>query len=411
MNQNHTHKQSIPFLRTLLILGSLAAFGPLTIDMYLPAFPQIEEDFGTSASFTQLSLTACLLGLALGQIIVGPISDVRGRKGPLIVALIAYSIASILCALSPSIWMLIALRFIQGLAGAAGIVLSRASIRDLYSGPDLTKFFAMLMLITGAAPILAPVVGGQLLQWMPWQGVFVVLAGIGLVVLLSVIVGLPDTLAPENRSAGGMRDLTKTFKGLIRNKLFIGYAATQGLVGAGMFSYISGSSFVLQNVFSVSAQTYGFLFALNGAGLIIASQTTGRLAARVGEKRLLAVGLLIAVSGALILLLAVLFTNQLILVMLGLFLAVSSVGIVGPSCFALAMADQEKNAGSAAALLGLMQYIVGAAAAPFVGIAGSHTALPMAIIILLCEIGAVLMYFVLVRPNQSVHTYINEHSS
>ncbi|MDQ0209212.1 multidrug effflux MFS transporter [Alkalicoccobacillus murimartini] len=404
MNQidEATQKRSIPFLRTLLILGSLAAFGPLTIDMYLPAFPQIEQDFVTSASFTQLSLTACLLGLALGQIIVGPISDVRGRKGPLVIALVAYIISSILCALSPSIWMLIILRFIQGLAGAAGIVLSRASIRDLYSGAELTKFFAMLMLITGTAPILAPVVGGQLLQWMPWQGVFFVLAGIGMIVMISVILGLPDTLAPENRSTGGLQELAQTFKGLVRNKLFIGYAATQGLVGAGMFSYISGSSFVLQNVYDVSAQTYGYLFAVNGAGLILASQATGRLAGRFGEKRLLAVGLMIATIGAFILLLAVLFTNQLILVMIGLFLAVSSVGIVGPSCFSLAMRDQQKSAGSAAALLGLMQYIIGAAAAPFVGIAGSSTALPMAIIILICEIGAVIVFLSLVRTNQSV---------
>jgi len=227
------------------VLGTLAGFGPLSIDMYLPALPDLAKNFQASQSLVQLSLTSFLLGLSSGQLLAGPISDIRGRRMPLLVGLALYFVVSLLCVFSPSIWVLIGLRFLQGLAGSAGIVISRAVVRDLYSGPELTKFFALLALVNGVAPILAPVVGAQLLKMVPWQGVFVVLSLVGLVMFFVVLFGLPETLEDDRKSAGGVRNTVSTFRKLIVDRSFIGYALAQGLVSAGMFAYISGSPFVV----------------------------------------------------------------------------------------------------------------------------------------------------------------------
>lgn len=282
-----TRKKRLQFA---LILGSLSAFGPLSVDMYLPALPKLSESLGSTASLTQLSLTAFLLGLALGQLVAGPLSDIKGRKGPLIVSLVIYSIASLLCAFAPSIWVLVALRFIQGASGAAGIVISRAVVRDLYTGTELTKFFTLLMLINGLAPIIAPVFGAFILNFVSWRGVFVVLFLIGLLMLLAVIVGLPETLGKEKRATGGMKQTFQTFGILLKDRVFIGYALSQAFVSAAMFAYISGSPFVLQDIFGVSPQGYSLFFAVNGVGIVLFSQVTGRLVSRTGEIKLLTTG-------------------------------------------------------------------------------------------------------------------------
>ncbi|WP_026678986.1 multidrug effflux MFS transporter [Fictibacillus gelatini] len=384
-----------------LILGSLSAFGPLSIDMYLPSLPTLTKDLHTTTSLAQLSLTACLLGLALGQIVVGPVSDVRGRRKPLIISLALYAASSLLCAIGPSIWVLIVLRFVQGVCGAAGIVISRAIVRDLYSGTELTKFFSLLMLINGVAPILAPIVGGQLLKIVPWQGVFVVLCLIGAVMLAAVIFGLKETLPVERRAAGGIKNTLSTFRDLIKDRVFMGYAWSQALVMAAMFAYISGSPFVLQDIFGVSPQGFSLFFAVNGIGIIIASQLTGKLAGRIRESRLLFTGLGIATLGGLILFTMILAGCGLIGVVIPLFVVVSSVGIVSTTSFSLAMQSQEKTAGSASALLGLLPFIFGALAAPLVGLGGSHTALPMGIVIAAAEVAAISCYFFLVKRNKT----------
>lgn len=213
--------------KLVFLFGLLAAFGPLTIDMYLPAFPELTHELKASTSMVQLSLTACLIGLAFGQLFVGPVSDVRGRRKPLIIALGLYSFASLLCALASSIWVFVALRFVQGVAGAAGLVISRACVRDLYSGPALTKFYSLLMLVAGIAPILAPVIGGQLLQVFPWQGLFVVLGLLGAGMLLFVLLGLPETLPVECRIKGGLKHTWTVFSRLIKNKSFVGLVLTR----------------------------------------------------------------------------------------------------------------------------------------------------------------------------------------
>ncbi|WP_132745234.1 multidrug effflux MFS transporter [Scopulibacillus darangshiensis] len=379
------------------VLGALTAFGPLSIDMYLPSLPALAADLHTSASLAQLSLTACLLGLALGQLFVGPYSDVHGRRMPLIAALVCYVVATFLCAVIPSIWGLIALRFIQGAAGSAGIVISRAMVRDLYSGSELTKFFSLLMLVNGAAPILAPVTGGLLLKVTSWHGVFIVLAAIGVLMLLAALFSLRETLPIQSRSEGGIRNTLLTFRRLLVDRVFMGYALSQGLVMAAMFGYISGSPFVLQNIYNVSPLMFSVIFASNGLGIIIATQISGRLAGAVSETKLLISGLILAALGSIVLLFMILIGAPLAAILPPLFIVVSSVGIVTTTSFSLAMQNQERSAGSASALLGVLPFIAGAIVAPLVGIGGSHTAVPMGVVIAVCDIGAVICFALLIR--------------
>ncbi|MHB8074693.1 multidrug effflux MFS transporter [Desulfosporosinus fructosivorans] len=380
-----------------ITLGALSAFGPLSIDMYLPSLPILAKDLNTSTSLAQFSLTACLLGLAVGQLVAGSQSDIRGRRIPLLIGLVSYTLASLLCALSPSIWGLILLRFIQGFAGAAGMAISRAVVRDLYSGAEMIKFFSLLMMINGIAPIFAPIFGGQLLQFTSWRGVFLVLSLVGLVMLLTVFFTLPETLTRQHRSPAGLKNTLTTFRDLLRDRVFMGYALPQGLVLAAMFAYISGSPFVIQNIFGASPQMFSLFFAINGVGIIITSQITGRLASRIEGTRLFLGGLVIAALGGISLLTLILLGSGLTGILLSLFVVASSVGIVTTAGSSLAMENNGNNAGSASALLGLFSFIFGAIAAPLVGLGGENTAVPMGIVIAVTEVGAILSYVILRR--------------
>jgi len=390
------HPSQLSVIRMTFILGTLAAFGPLSIDMYLPALPNLVGDFASTASLAQLSLTACLLGIALGQIFLGPLSDVLGRKGPLLAGLVIYVLSSLLCIVAPTMELFIFMRFIQGLAGSAGIVISRAAVRDLYAGSELTRFFSLLMLVNGVAPIIAPVLGGQVLQVASWRGIFFILAGLGAMMTVIVLWAFRETLPVKLRSTGGFSNTMRSFRILIHNRTFMGYALIQGFSSAALFAYISGSPFVMQNIFGFSPQMFSLLFASNSIGIIIASQITGLLAGRVREKTLLISGLTLAFVASIGLLVMTLLEGSLFTILMPLFFVVSSVGIIGTSSFSLAMQDQAKSAGSASALLGLLSFILGGIMAPFVGIAGSYTAVPMAVIITIAEAVAVLCYIMLV---------------
>ena len=385
-----------------LILGVLSAFGPFSLDMYLPALPILADDLQTSTSYAQLSLTACMFGLALGQLFAGPLSDVKGRRFPLIGGLVLFSIASILCIVVPSIETFIALRFIQGAAGAAGIVISRAIVRDLYSGIELTKFFALLMLVNGAGPIIAPVIGGQLLQFTSWRGVFFVLSLIGIVSLIGVLFGLGETLTKENRANGGLKQILKIYLHIMKDKVFMGYVFAQSLVGAAMFAYISGSPFVLQKIYDLSPQMFSLCFAINGAGIIVASQLTGRLVGHISEAKLLLTGLTSAALAGISLLVAVLVDAPLLGILIPLFIVVSSVGVVNTTTFGLAMKNQAKTAGSASALFGLVTFLLGGTLAPLVGIAGENTAVPMGIVIAIADVGALFIYLLVIRKGRKI---------
>ncbi|CAM3453622.1 multidrug effflux MFS transporter [Brevibacillus invocatus] len=382
------------------VLGSLVAFGPLSLDMYLPALPLLSEDMQTSTSMVQLSLTACLVGLSVGQLFAGPISDVRGRRIPLLIGLLIYAVSSMLCAVAPSIWTFVLLRFVQGLAGAAGIVIARAMVRDMYEGSEMTKFFALLMLVNGVAPIAAPIFGSQLLHFTTWEGVFVVLCLIGVMMFFVVMFGLPETLPLERRSKAGITHTLSTFGRLIKDRTFMGYAMAQGLITAAMFAYIAGSPFVLQDIFGVSPAMFSVVFAVNGIGIIIASQVTGRLAGKISENTLFVFGISLATVAGLVLLTMILLNGSLLSVLVPLFFVVSSVGIVGATGFSLAMQKQSQAAGSASALQGLISFISGGIVAPLVGIGGSTTAVPMGVVIAVSTICAVLTYLLLIRTRR-----------
>lgn len=381
------------------MLGSLTAFGPLSMDMYLPALPTVAVDLHTTTSLAQLSLTACLIGLAVGQLIFGPLSDIRGRRRPLVFTLSIYAIASVLCAFSTTIWMFIALRFIQGVTGAAGIVIARASARDMYSGKDLTKFIALLALVNGAAPILAPISGGFILNFASWNAVFIILGIIGLIMFLAVTFFLPETLPEDKRSEGSMLAVVKTFGKLFKDRVFMGIAFTQAFIMSSMFAYISGSPFVLQNLYHVTPQQFSLFFALNGIGIIIAAQVTGRLSNTISEVKLLFTGVLLSFSGSILLVIVVWNELPLLFMTVALFLVVSSIGMVSTTSFALGMQSQGNSAGSASAFLGLLPFVGGALVAPLVGIAGDATAWPMGIIIIACSSIALLIFVVFVRKS------------
>lgn len=382
--------------RLVLILGAISAFGPVSMDTYLPGLPALSRDLGVSASAAQLTLTACLVGLAGGQLVAGPLSDAFGRRRPLLVGLAAFTVASLLCAVAPDIWSLTAARLLQGAAGAAGIVIARAVARDLYSGPPLARFFSLLLVVNGLAPILAPVVGAQLLHVTDWRGVFVVLAGFGAVLFAAAGLGLHETLPPERRHGDGMRSTLRTFRHLLSERRFRGYVLSLGLVYAAMFAYIAGSPFVLQDIYGASAQGFSAIFGLNGAAILTLSAIGGRLVERVGPTRLLVVGLGQQAIGAVGLLAAVLADAGLAAVLVALLLVVSSIGLVVPNASALALADHPRTAGSASGLLGLCQFLFGAVAAPFVGVGGTDTALPMAIVVATCALAASAAYRLLV---------------
>jgi DHA1 family bicyclomycin/chloramphenicol resistance-like MFS transporter len=335
-------------------------------------------------------------------VLAGPLSDALGRRRPLLVGLAAYVLASVLCAAAPTVWALIAFRVVQGLAGAAGIVIARAVVRDLHSGAAAARFFALLMLVQGLAPILAPIVGAQLLHVTSWRGVFVALAIFGALVYGAVAAGLPETLPLERRHAAGLRATATVFRALASDRAFVAYTLSCGLPFAAMFAYIAGSPFVLQDIYGLSPQAYSLVFATNALGIVCASQVSSQLVERTGAARLLAAGLAACAAGGIGLLAAVLLDAGLAGVLPSLFVAVSSIGLVMPNATALALADHPRTAGSASALIGLVQFVVGAAAAPLVGIAGASTAVPMAVVIAALGVGGMLPLGLLAwRPRQS----------
>jgi len=373
-------------------------FAPLSIDMYLPALPALSHDFNADAPEVQLTLSTFFLGLALGQAVIGPLSDSLGRRRPLLTGLAAYTLASLLCAFSPTITALIGLRFVQGFAGAAGIVIARAIVRDLHSGVAAARFMSVLMLVSGLAPILAPVLGGQLLRVVPWQGIFLFLTLAGVLLSVAARRVLPETLPPDRRQTGGLRETAATFGHLLTNRAFMGYALANGLAIGGAFAYISGSPFILQEIYGVSPQTFSLIFAMNAIGMVTAGQVNGRLVGRVAPLRLLTIGLCVAACASMTLLVVVLIGNASLGGILSpLFVMLACLGFIMPNATVLALSGAPRIAGSASALLGLMQFGLGAAIAPLVGLAGTGSALPMAVTLAALDLAALLTFLLLAR--------------
>lgn len=395
LDMPQTENARPPGRGTFVVLGSLTALAPLSIDMYLPALPALAEDLQASTSVAQSSLTSCLMGLALGQLVVGPISDARGRRVPLLAGLFIYVAASFACAVTESMWPLILFRFIQGLAGAAGIVIAQAMVRDYFSGLAMTRFIASLSLVNGTAPILAPVVGAQLLRLTSWHGVFIALSLLGGAMWLAAFFRLPESLPASHRNAGGLRKSMGTLRALLADRRFMGYTLGQGFVYAAMFGYISGSPFVIQRLYGASPQQFSVMFAVNGLGIIAFSQLGARLAARFGEEAVLRGGLGLAGLAGLVLLAELAAKSPLPGVLAPLFFAVASVGAVSTVSTSLAMHSQGQAAGSAAGLIGVTRMLLGAAAAPMAGLGGERSAVPMGLVIAVCELAAISWYVLL----------------
>ncbi len=364
----------------VMILGALTAFGPFSIDLYLPVLPDLTRDLGTSASMGQLTLTASIAGLGIGQLIAGPLSDRFGRRPPLLIGVAGYVVLSLACAAAPTIWVLVGLRFLQGLSGSAGIVIARAIVRDLHAGVEAARLYSILMVVAGLAPIVAPIVGGQLARLTDWRGLFVALAAGTALVFAAAAIGLRETLPPERRRDGGLHDIAATFALVSRDRGFVAYSLTLGFAFAEMFAYIAGSPFVLEDIHGASPQAFSLVFAMNALGLMACSQLNRVLVGRVGLRRLLGLGVAAGSSASLALLAVVLVGGGLGAILPCLFVAVSSLGIVIPNATALALTPFPHVAGSASALVGAMQFAFGAAAAPLVGAFGQDTAVAMAVV-------------------------------
>jgi DHA1 family bicyclomycin/chloramphenicol resistance-like MFS transporter len=391
---------SAPRRSLLLIVGALSALAPMSIDFYLPALPHLTADLGADTSTGQLTLTACLLGIAISQVVAGSLSDTLGRRRLVLVGLAAYCGISLLCALAPSIWVLLVLRFAQGCACGVGWVLSRAVVRDVWSGDSAARIFSVLVLISGVAPVLAPAVGGQVLLLTSWRGIFVTLAVLGFAILAVAALRLPETLPEHLRHEPGLATKLRVFGELLRDRRFVPFAVSGGLSFAAMFAYISGSPFVLENIYGISPQLYGVVFGINSAGIVATSQLSRKLIDRLGSGALLRIGTTTMAIGGTGLLATVLLGLGLAPLLIFLLATIASVGLIQPNATALAMAHQGHAAGSASALFGLGQFGVGAAAAPLVGIAGSHTAVPMAVTIAVCGVASLLVLRGFAAPSE-----------
>lgn len=384
-----------------IFLGMMTAIAPLSTDMYLPALPEVQADFGVSTSLVQLTLTMTTLGMALGQILAGPLSDLLGRRRPLLIGMLVFIGATLGCVLAEDIYLFLFFRFCAGFAGASGIVIARAIARDVCAGTELTRFFAVLMMVNGFAPIIAPVIGGQILLFANWRATFVLLTLVG-VFLAGATLIYRETLPRVERSSN-MTDALKKFPTLLRDRYFLGHCLLQCFVFGAFFSYLSGSSFVFQNVYGVSPQGYSVIFAVIGAGLLLAGILPARLAGRVPDITMLKYSVLVPLVGSVLLLLGFYFSAPLAVILVVLFLTIVPLSVMGAASFSLALSRQGKNAGSASALIGCFSMLLGACMMPVVGIAGDHAALPMGLIMLMgYGLGALVFYRMIVVDHLAI---------
>ena len=371
-------------LRTLLILGALSAFGPLAIDFYLPAFPAMAHAFGTDEKHVQTTLAAYFLGLSLGQLAYGPVADRFGRRLPLLFGVGLFTVASLACAYAPNLDSLILARFVQALGGCAGMVLSRAIVSDKCDAVASAKVFSQLMLVMGLAPILAPMLGGVLVNVAGWQSIFLALGLFSAACLLAVGLGLPESL-PAHVPRQPLSGVLRQYLSLFGDRVFVGHALTGGIAIAGMFAYIAGSPFVFIKLYGVPPEHYGWLFGTNAAGFILMAQVNARLLAKRGPAFLLARAVWLYLVAALALLVvAALRPAQLWPLLVPLFVCIASLGCIIPNASACAMSGQGTRAGSASALMGCLQFSVAAGAAALVGVLHDGSAVPMALVISLC---------------------------
>lgn len=380
----------------IAFLGMLTALAPLSTDMYLPSLPEMSAEFGITASMAQATLTMTMVGMALGQVVGGPVSDKMGRKVPLLVGLFVFTAASLACVFAADVYYFLFLRFLQGFSGAFGIVIARAVARDVTEGPELMKYFAILMMVNGLAPILAPVVGGQILMVTTWRGVFEALVVIGAVMLAGTVY-FKETLPVERRSASFFESF-QSFPMLMKNGYFRGHCLVQCFVFGSFFSYLAGSSFLFQNVYEVSPQGYSFIFGGIGVGLLLTGTIPAKLAGTVREITMMKYSLLIPAVGSVFLLAGFLLDESIWYTVPVLFITIVPLSVLGASSVALALAKEGKVSGSASALLGFFSMILGGVCMPLAGIAGDHTAVPMGILMVAGYVLALVTFYTAIVP-------------
>lgn len=379
----------------VILLGVLSAFGPFVVDLYLPSLPQLAQFFATTPSMTQLTLTTAMIGLAVGQLLLGPMSDKFGRKKPLILSLVIYIISTVCIIFSPNVETMIVLRVVQGLSSAGSVVISRAVATDLYRGREMTRFFGLLMTINGIAPIISPILGSLLLEYVSWKGVFVFLALIGLVVLVFCF-RLKESLMPENRLSDSILSTFSTFGIIVKNRLFMSYVGIESFLLGAMFAYIAASPFILQSFYGLSAFAFSLCFGANGAALVIGSNIGGKLPNRTA----LSLGVLGFFVAALYTIVLLLIQPYWFFVEIGFFSMLLMMGLTFPAISSLAMESERQYAGSASALLGFSPFFLGGVVSPLVGMGNIFYS--TAVVIFICGLLAVGIYLMI--KNQIVDT-------
>jgi MFS transporter, DHA1 family, multidrug resistance protein len=386
----------------VVVLGALVALGPFTIDLYLPAFPAVAEALDASESAIQLTLTATMIGFGLGQLVVGPWSDTVGRRLPLILATVVHVGASVGVAFAPDITWVLVFRVLQGIGAAGGGVVAMATVRDLFGGQPLVRMLSRLALVTSLAPILAPVIGSQLLRLLDWRGLFLALAAYGVLIVVLAATLIAETLPPERRRVRGHSTTAERYRAVLSDRVFVGVALIAGLLFSGLFAYLSASSFLFQDLYGFDPQQYGILFAVNSIGLAVSSQVASRLMRRFPPARILVVSLpTMAIAGFVIAASATLGLG-LVPVLVSIFVFLSCAGLSFPCIQVTALAPHGAEAGTAAALLGAINFGLASSAAPIVGLFGTQTAIPMGLAMGIALTAATALLWIVVRPLRAV---------
>jgi DHA1 family bicyclomycin/chloramphenicol resistance-like MFS transporter len=389
MPQNTTKKT----FTVILIMGLLTAIGPLSIDMYLPAFPSIAKSLHTNVSEVAFSLSSFFIGISAGQLLYGPLLERFGRKKPLYAGLCLYFFASVGCALAGSVHALIVFRLFQALGGCVGMVAARAMVRDLFEVKENAKVFSMLMLVVSVSPIIAPTLGGYITSALNWRYVFAMLILIVLLILTGTFLFLPESRKPDPTFSLKPTLILRNFASVLSNRQFITFALTGAISYAGLYAYVGGSPYVFMELFKVSEKQFGWIFALIAAGLIGASQVNNIvLKYNSSEHIIMIASCCQSIIGLTLVCLTMIGLSNLFLTILFVFLFLACQGFIFPNATALALAPMGHNAGNASALIGAIQMTIGACAAAIISLLQNHTAIPMSGVMACCAIVAFAVY-------------------
>lgn len=395
MNQKVQSKKQSPIF--VIILGALTAIGALSIDMFLSGLPEIKNDFHTTTSNAQLTLSLFMIGLALGNLFAGPISDATGRKKPLWISMFIYTLASLGIVFVTNIEIMIALRFIQGVTGGAASVISRAIASDMYKGKELTKFLSLLMLVNGVAPVIAPAIGGVILSLAVWRMVFIILTVFGILMVIGSLTKVPESLQDDEKDSDGIKEMFKNFKHLIETPKFVLPMLIQGFSFIMLFTYISASPFIIQKIYGMSALQFSIMFAAIGITLIISSQLVGVLVDRIERRQLLKIVTYIQVLGVVIVAITLLNHLSFWILVIGFIILVAPVTAVASLGFSIAMDESTRGRGSASSLLGLVQFLLGGLMSSLVNVMGEHNVIPYVVIISITAIIMIILQTIYTR--------------